>query len=95
MTIEAKRKKEMIIVSKMIELYDKKHPLTDTDLKEYALNKLAKCPRMQTKTFCSKCDIHCYDEHHQKLIKKVMRYSGPRMIFYHPILTLKHYLPFL
>jgi hypothetical protein len=26
----------------------------------------------------------------RELIKKVMKYSGPKMIFHHPILAIKH-----
>ncbi|MFI3283959.1 MAG: nitrous oxide-stimulated promoter family protein [Erysipelotrichaceae bacterium] len=95
MNTQIKRNKEIDIVKLMIQLYIKKHPEEMNDLAEYATNKIQKCPCMETKTFCSKCTIHCYDEKHHLQIKKVMRYSGPRMIFYHPMLTLKHYLPFL
>ena len=58
----------------------------------YAMDKINKCPMMKTKTFCSQCKIHCYQKEKQQQIKKVMRYSGPRMIFYHPILAIKHAL---
>ena len=47
---------------------------------------------MKEKTFCSQCRIHCYEKTMQKQIKQVMRYSGPRMIFYHPLLALRHAL---
>lgn len=93
MNIEKKREKEKKIVSLMIHLYCKYHNDIDEDeLIDYAMNKINKCPMMKTKTFCSQCKIHCYQKEKQEQIKKVMRYSGPRMIFYHPILAIKHAL---
>ena len=47
---------------------------------------------METKTFCSKCKVHCYKPDMQKKIKEVMRFSGPRMLFYHPVLALRHFI---
>ena len=39
---------------------------------------------METKTFCSNCRVHCYRSEMREEIRKVMRFSGPRMFFYHP-----------
>ena len=36
---------------------------------------------METKTFCSNCRAHCYRLEMREEIRKVMRFSGPRMIF--------------
>lgn len=93
MDIKKKRQRETEVVSLMIRLYCRKH--TDIDEKEmidYASQRIARCPRMAEKTFCSQCPIHCYQKEKQEQIKKIMRYSGPRMIFYHPILAIKHVL---
>ena len=49
-----------------------------------------KCPHMETKTFCSCCKTHCYKPDMKQKIKEVMRYSGPRMLFHHPVLAVKH-----
>lgn len=45
---------------------------------------------MENKTFCSNCKVHCYTPIMQEKIREVMRFSGPRMIFYHPIMALNH-----
>lgn len=45
---------------------------------------------METKTFCSNCKVHCYRPEMREKIRVVMRYSGPRMLFCHPILALRH-----
>ena len=86
MNIEKKRQREMKVVALMI------HDIDEKTLVNYALKRIEKCPMMKDKTFCSQCHIHCYEKNMQKQIKKVMRYSGPRMIFYHPLLALRHAL---
>jgi len=92
--------REQRLVTKMIELYCRHHH-TETEgglcpecskLANYALNRLEKCPLGQNKDTCRKCKIHCYSPAMRLQIKKVMRYSGPRMLFYAPIETLKHIL---
>ena len=60
------------------------------ELFEYSVNKITNCPLKENKALCSKCHIHCFDENHRKKIKKVMRYSGPRILFSNPILSFKH-----
>lgn len=91
MSIEEKRQKEIELVSLMIHLYCRHHDdIHELELKEYARSRIERCPMMETKTFCSQCSIHCYQKDMQAKIKKVMRYSGPRMIFYHPIVAIKH-----
>ncbi len=59
-------------------------------LKEYALFRLEKCPFKKNKGFCSYCKIHCYKPEYKEQIKNVMKYSGPRMLFNHPIFACSH-----
>ncbi len=93
---DIKIKEEKNIVNLMIKIYCRgnKHldPPCDScsDLIDYVEEKIDICPFMETKTFCSNCAIHCYNDSMQKKIKKVMRYSGPRMIFHHPLMTINH-----
>ena len=61
-----------------------------TALKDYAHLRVDKCPFMETKTFCSSCRVHCYKEDMRDMIREVMRYSGPRMLLHHPIITIRH-----
>jgi len=63
-----------------------------SELQEYALARLDKCPFGASKGACSKCPIHCYKPDMRKKIRIVMRYSGPRMLFPHPLLSLYHFL---
>ena len=88
-----KIEKEIKIINTMIDIYKKGHPNEDVEtLREYAVKRIEKCPRMETKTFCSRCDIHCYQKVMRDQIKQVMRYSGPRLIWHHPIQLIKHIL---
>lgn len=96
MNIEKKRQREKETVAFMIELYCRKKHGSKTlcpkckELKDYAFMRSDKCPFMETKTFCSNCKVHCYKKDMQDKIKEVMRFSGPRMIFYHPIQAIPH-----
>ena len=59
-------------------------------LTEYALFRLSKCPFKVNKQFCSFCKIHCYKPDMREKIKAVMKWSGPRMLFTHPVFVMKH-----
>ncbi|NLC65713.1 MAG: nitrous oxide-stimulated promoter family protein [Clostridium sp.] len=59
-------------------------------IKNYANMKIDKCPHMESKTFCSQCKTHCYDKLHRDKIREIMKYSGPRIIIFHPVATVKH-----
>lgn len=92
-----KREREKKMVSEMISLYcKKKHKLKNqlcpecTALNEYARLRSDKCPFMETKTFCSNCKVHCYKPEMREKIREVMRFSGPRMIFTHPVMAIRH-----
>lgn len=58
------------------------------NLLDYALIKIDNCRYGNLKPDCSSCTTHCYKHDMQTFVKKVMRYSGPRMIFYHPLTSL-------
>src|SRR5262249_28618545 len=60
------------------------------DLQGYAFLRLDKCPFGDSKPTCAKCVVHCYKPGMRVSIKQVMRYSGPKMTFRHPILALFH-----
>lgn len=60
------------------------------ELAEYARTRSDRCPFMETKTFCSNCRVHCYKPEMREKIREVMRFSGPRMLFYHPVMALRH-----
>ena len=95
--IESKREREKRTVSLMIRIYCKKKHGTKKGLcsecealDTYARMRSDKCPFMETKTFCSNCKVHCYKADMREKIRAVMRFSGPRMIFSHPIMAIRH-----
>ena len=45
---------------------------------------------MEEKTFCSNCTVHCYRPEMRERIRTVMRYAGPRMLFHHPVMAIRH-----
>jgi predicted amidophosphoribosyltransferase len=58
----------------------------------YTEARLEKCPLLPDKPICARCPIHCYAPQMREQIRTVMRYSGPRMLSSHPILTLQYLL---
>lgn len=65
MNLHSKRLKEKKVVNAMIDIYVKKHPSkqgTMEELRIYVNKRIDLCPVMETKTFCSKCKIHCYEK---------------------------------
>ncbi len=59
-------------------------------LLDYARSRFDKCPFRENKPTCENCPIHCYRPEQREKIRSVMRYSGPRMLFRHPVLTVFH-----
>jgi hypothetical protein len=92
-----KRENEKKILKQMITLYCKHHHHTKTccsscqDLLNYAYQRIENCPNMETKTFCSQCENNCYNPKMRQQIRDIMRWSGPRMIFYHPLTVIHHF----
>lgn len=97
MDIDQKREQEIETIRFMIGLYCKKqHHHKDgfcqecEELYEYAKKRIELCPFMETKSFCSACKVHCYQKEKRDAIKDVMRFSGPRMLMYHPVMAIHH-----
>ena len=88
--------RESKTVKKMIELYCRNHHSTRqlctecSALVEYAQERLSKCPFQGGKTTCTKCSVHCYNPMMRDRIRIMMRYSGPRMLYYHPVATIQY-----
>jgi hypothetical protein len=61
-------------------------------LLDYSMKRLDRCQFQEKKTTCANCNVHCYKPSMREQVKKVMRYSGPRMIYFHPVLALLHFI---
>lgn len=97
MDVERKKQREIEIVRLMIALYCRKKHQTRGSLCEmckaleyYASEQIQKCPFAETKTFCSQCKVHCYRPDMRERIREIMRFSGPRLILYHPVMVIRH-----
>ncbi len=105
MDTEKKRTMEIDVMMEMIALYchgqghaNRTDEQDDTpalcpdcrSLLNYARTRIVRCPRMDVKSFCSACPVHCYASDMRARIREVMRYSGPRMLLHRPIMTLHH-----
>lgn len=87
---------EKKILREMILLYCNKKHKSNTlcsecrELLEYSNNRVDNCKYIDEKSFCSNCKIKCYSPKTKEKIREVMRFSGKRMLFSHPILCVKH-----
>lgn len=60
------------------------------ELRRYAHQRLDNCPFQDAKPACNHCEVHCYSTTMRDRVRAVMRYSGPRMLLRHPVLSLRH-----
>ena len=87
---------EQKIIEQMIRLYCRKKEGNKElcpscqELLAYSRQRLERCPFKAHKGTCRLCKIHCYKPEMQKRIREEMRYSGPRMLLYHPVAALRH-----
>ena len=90
--------REYLTMSAMVDMYCKDHHSTDgeccsdcIEFLDYAKVRLEKCPYGEEKPTCANCPVHCYKPHYRAKAKQIMRYSGPRMLLRHPLMTIAHY----
>ena len=89
---------EKRVVEQMIRLYCRRKEGNEVlcpschELLDYAHRRLDRCRYGEEKPTCKKCPIHCYRPEMKERIRAVMRWSGPRMILYHPVDAIKHVL---
>lgn len=60
------------------------------ELTEFANKRINRCIFQDDKPVCSECLVHCYRMDMRDKIKTVMCFAGPKMIFHHPILGIRH-----
>ncbi len=93
--------KEKELITIMINIYNKKKfkqkQLTKEmqELLDYAYVRIENCPHRKKnvngeKPFCSCCTIQCYKADMKQKMVEVMKFSGPRLIFLHPIVSIDH-----
>ncbi len=89
---------EKRVVQKMIAIYCRENHKPASGLCEecsalnnYAMKRLENCPFGENKPTCGSCHIHCYKSDMRLKVREVMRFAGPRMMFRHPIDTIRHF----
>lgn len=91
-----RRVRELKTIGVMIDMYCAAHhggkPRCGdcAELLDYAQRRLERCVFGDDKPNCAKCVVHCYNQRHREQIRVVMRWAGPRMLLYHPILGIRH-----
>jgi predicted amidophosphoribosyltransferase len=60
------------------------------ELLSYCDRRLDLCPFKEEKPACLNCRVHCYSPQMRERIVPVMYYSGPRLLFRHPVLAIQH-----
>lgn len=58
----------------------------------YAGVRLERCRFGMEKPACARCPVHCYRRERREQVRAIMRYAGPRMIWRHPLMSLRHWL---
>lgn len=59
---------------------------------DYAGVRLERCRFGDEKPTCANCPVHCYQRDRREQARVVMRYAGPRMMWEHPLMSLRHWL---
>lgn len=96
---EPRLSRELETMRAMIKVYCRGHQhvadgiCPDCDqLFAYAAQRLERCRFGARKPTCANCPTHCYKRDRLEQVKVVMRYSGPRILLKHPLLSLHHWL---
>ena len=100
MNQERRIRNEKATVRKLIRLYCVAHHQTPKGqlcehcqtIFGYACDRIDSCKFGIDKPTCQNCPVHCYSKDMKEGIKNIMRYSGPRMIYKHPIDTANHFI---
>ena len=90
--------REKYTIRVMVEMYCNKHHNSKRGelcpscqaVYEYATFRIDKCVFGVEKPACTHCPVHCFRKDMKEEIKKIMRYSGPRMTYKYPYLAFMH-----
>jgi hypothetical protein len=93
-----RRERERRTVEAMVLMYCRHHhrgaaPCTEcAALLDYSNRRLERCLFGDAKPTCANCVVHCYRAEMRERIREVMRWAGPRMLWRHPVLGVRHLL---
>ena len=91
--------REWRTLTAMVRIYcrDRHHPAAALcaecqQILDYAHVRLERCRFGVEKPTCAKCPVHCYQRGHREQVRVIMRHAGPRMLWEHPLMSLRHWL---
>lgn len=97
--LQGRLEREWRTIAAMVRCYCRDHHqpgagicLECQGLLDYAGLRLARCQFGEEKPTCAKCPVHCYQKVRREQVRVIMRYAGPRMLWEHPILSLRHWM---
>lgn len=92
MSVASEKKTIRIMISHYCQKVHKSNGLCPDceKLLDYSEKRIDVCPHKQPKPPCNTCKIHCYKPDMRQAMKTVMRFSGPRMTFIHPVIAIRH-----
>ena len=87
----------MRTIEAMIRIYCRNHHRQDVckecgTVLTYSFARIEKCIYGPEKPACNKCTVHCYSPTMKEKVKEIMRFSGPKMIYHHPVMALAHFI---
>jgi hypothetical protein len=89
--MEREIKTAQLMIGMFCRRFHQASPCPDCEaLLAYVVQRIGKCPYAADKPACSQCPTHCYKPEMRRRIQEVMRFSGPRMIYRHPLAALRH-----
>lgn len=94
----SRRAREFKMIAAMLRMYCRAHHgpkqanLCDScsELHDYSRRRLERCVFGEAKPTCANCTVHCYRAAMRERIRVVMRWAGPRMLWHHPVLAIRH-----
>lgn len=95
----ARLRREWQTMSAMVRIYCRDQHQTSTGVcaeceafLNYANVRLERCHFGPEKPTCAKCPVHCYQRERREQVRVIMRHAGPRMIYEHPAMSLRHWI---
>jgi len=93
-----RRARELKTIAVMLRMYCHAHhgskdaPLCRDciELHDYARRRLQRCVFGQAKPTCANCTVHCYKASMRQRVRQAMGWAGPRMLWRHPVLAVRH-----
>ena len=93
-----RRTREFKMIAAMLRMYCHAHHGAEdatlcadcAELHDYARRRLDRCLFGEAKPTCTNCTVHCYKASMRERVKLVMRWAGPRMLWHHPMLAVRH-----